>query len=156
MVQMRPREAEIVLRGTPIALFSTEVNAIMPYPNLSIASPASKATAVINFLLGIWIFVSPWVYGAAGNPNAWNSWIVGALIAILALARSSDPVRNRTLGWVNMVFGAWIFFSPWIFGYTLNTGRFVNSLCAGGLVFLISIYGASVQGRMTPSTHPRL
>lgn len=58
-----------------------------------------------------------------------------------------------------MILGAWIFFSPWIFAYTANTGYFINSLCAGGLVFLLSLYGASMQGRMqgrmTPTTHAR-
>jgi hypothetical protein len=33
----------------------------------------------------IWLFVSPWVYGVAGDRNAWNSWIVGVLIAVFAL-----------------------------------------------------------------------
>lgn len=54
-----------------------------------------------------------------------------------------------------MVLGAWIFFSPWIFAYTANMGFFINSLCAGGLVFLLSLYGASMEGRMTPTTHAR-
>jgi hypothetical protein len=36
--------------------------------------------------IGIWIFVSPWVLKAAGNPRIlWSSLIVGALLVVLAL-----------------------------------------------------------------------
>ena len=30
----------------------------------------TKAAATINILLGIWLFISPWVFGAYTNPNA--------------------------------------------------------------------------------------
>jgi hypothetical protein len=40
--------------------------------------------------IGIWIFVSPWVLKAAGNPRIlWSSLIVGALLVVLALWSSS-------------------------------------------------------------------
>jgi hypothetical protein len=40
----------------------------------------------VNAAIGVWIFVSPWVLGAATNPTIlWNSLIVGALLVILAL-----------------------------------------------------------------------
>ncbi len=107
------------------------------------AANNSNGTAVINLLLGIWVFVSPWVYGAAGNPDAWNSWIVSALVAIFALIRMGSPTGARGLAWANMILGAWLFVSPWVYAYTGNTGRFVNSLCAGALIFVFSIYGAS-------------
>jgi len=53
-------------------------------------------TSGINVLVGIWLFVSPWVYGAARNPSAWNSWIVGVLIAVRQEAfNSAERRRNR-------------------------------------------------------------
>jgi len=108
-----------------------------------------RATAVLNTLIGIWVFVSPWVYGAGSNGNAWNSWIVGALIAIIAIIRSANPLTTRALGWVNMILGAWLFISPWIYGYTANSGRFINSLCAGAIVFILSLYGATAHSTHT-------
>ncbi|HEX5507742.1 MAG TPA: SPW repeat protein [Pseudolabrys sp.] len=52
-----------------------------------------------NLILGIWIFIAPWVLGfaAAANP-AWDHWIVGALIFLasasgFAVAR---PARVQT------------------------------------------------------------
>ena len=110
-----------------------------------VATDSSKLAAGINVLLGIWFFVSPWVYGAAGKGNAWNSWIVGALVVILAATRLSNTSGAQSLGWFNMILGAWIFASPWIYGYTGNSGRFINSLCVGIVIFVLSIYGASTH-----------
>ena len=41
----------------------------------------------INFVLGAWLFIAPWFIGfAAGFPMAaWDHWIVGAAIGLLAL-----------------------------------------------------------------------
>jgi hypothetical protein len=110
-----------------------------------VATDSSKLAAGINLLLGIWFFVSPWIYGAAGKGNAWNSWIVGALVVIVAATRVSSSSGASGLGWINMIFGAWIFASPWIYGYTANSGRFINSLCVGIAIFLLSIYSASAH-----------
>ena len=41
-----------------------------------------------NVVLGIWIFIAPWVLAFAGsNSNpAWDHWIVGALIFLVSLS----------------------------------------------------------------------
>lgn len=98
----------------------------------------ANGLSILNVLLGIWFFVSPWVFGAAHTSNAWNAWIVGAALVILAAARMSAPAATG-LSWINMLLGIWMFASPWIFGYTANTGRFINSLCVGVVVFLASL-----------------
>lgn len=111
---------------------------------------AVKTTVTINLLAGIWLFISPWVYRSYTVSNAWNSWIIGALIVIFAVSRLSN-LATRGLSVVNLVLGAWTFASPWIFGYTGDTSRFVNNLCVGVIVFVLSIYGSSVtMGHPTP------
>lgn len=52
----------------------------------------------INLALGVWLFVSPWFLGYAGTESiAWNSYIVGALMAVIAIwgivaARQSSEI----------------------------------------------------------------
>ena len=106
-----------------------------------------RAGTIISLFCGIWLFVSPWVYGAAGNGNAWNSWIVGAVIFLIALYRVTRPERIRAMSWVNVVLGAWVFFSPWIYGYVANGNRFINSLCVGAIAFVASIVAATYGPR---------
>ncbi len=114
-----------------------------------------RAASGICLLAGIWFFVSPWVYGAYMSDNAWNSWIVGAAMFIIGCVRVSRPVYSGMLSWLNMLLGIWAFFSPWIYGYSGNTGRLINSLCVGVVVFVLSIVSARLAMRttMAPVTH---
>jgi hypothetical protein len=54
-----------------------------------------------------------------------------------------------------MVLGIWAFFSPWIYGYVFNSGRFINSLCVGVIVFVLSIAAATMSRRtlVPPARH---
>ena len=117
---------------------------------------AATLASGINVLAGVWLFVSPWVYGAAGNPNSWNSWILGAVIAAFAFIQWSNPLGLRFLSWLNCLIAIYVFFSPWIYGYTGNTGRFVNSLCVGVVVFVLAITAATTSPRMARPTGPEM
>lgn len=54
----------------------------------------------INGIVGIWLFISPWVLDFTGLAReAWDAWIVGALVFILAAwalarLRSRPPIDN--------------------------------------------------------------
>ena len=109
-----------------------------------------RAATVISLLAGIWLFVSPWVYSVSGSPNAWNNWIVGAVIVILSAIRLSSDAAG--VSWINCLLGIWTFLSPWIYGYSAEQGRFINSLCLGVIVFVTAFASATT----TPHTqHPQ-
>ena len=109
-----------------------------------------KAAATIDILAGIWLFISPWVYKAySSSPSAWNSWIAGALIVLFGAILVSNPMNTRGASIVNMLLGIWTFASPWIYHYTSHTGRFVNSLCVGVIVFVLGTVGSSMGRSMT-------
>jgi hypothetical protein len=112
----------------------------------------AKAASTIVLLAGIWFFVSPWVYGSYTAANAWNSWIVGVALFIMGCVRVMRPAYSTVLSWCNMILGIWAFFSPWIYGYTGNEGRFLNSLCVGVIVFVCSIASARLASRQVPAT----
>jgi hypothetical protein len=39
----------------------------------------------VNLVLGIWVFIAPWVLGFAGIPNAaWDHWIVGIVVFVFS------------------------------------------------------------------------
>lgn len=111
--------------------------------------------AGLSVLVGLWFFVSPWVYGSYHNPNSWNSWIVGAVMAIVGLVSMSNR-SAANISWVNVVLAVWAFFSPWIYGYTANTGRFINSLCVGIVMFVLSIAIATMASHRLSATHATL
>lgn len=113
------------------------------YPN------ASKSASSIVLMAGMWLFVSPWVYGAYLLQSSWNNWIIGSVITLLALARLStaDLKRTRWISWVNCLLAIWVFLSPWVFQYADNTDRLVNSLCTGVILFGVAIFSALAAPR---------
>ena len=119
---------------------------------------AVKTASTLTLLAAIWFFISPWVYGAYTNPNAWNSWVVGFIIGVLAIIRISYPASMPGLSWFNACLAVWTFFSPWIYGYAPNTGRMINSLCVGVAVFVLAIISATSTNRMhhLPPTGTRM
>ena len=104
----------------------------------------AKGASIIAMFAGLWLFISPWIYGTYGNANSWNSWLVGALIFLLSLIRAERPARTP-LSWTNSVLAIWIFVSPWALGYTGRPGRMINSLIIGIIVFCAAIAGANSQ-----------
>ena len=119
------------------------------------STQAMKMAAGLNLLLALWFFVSPWVYGAYMAPNAWNSWIVGAVLAIAAAFELGARRGAANLSWLSIVLSIWVFFSPWIYGYTANTGRFINSLCVGVVAFVLSVMTSVMasRGSSAPVAH---
>jgi hypothetical protein len=107
------------------------------------AHPATGAS-LLNLLAGLWLFVSPWIYGAYGSSSAWNSWIIGAVIFLLALIRRRHPDETN-LSWLDATLGVWVFIAPWVCGYSANTGRLINSLFVGFVVFCAAIIAANSQ-----------
>jgi hypothetical protein len=123
----------------------------------SLVSESSlRATTALNIILGIWLFFSPWVYKAGSNPDSWNNWIFGVLVVIFAATRYSSPETGRALSVLNLLIGIWTFVSPWVFGYTGNSGRFANSLIVGAVIFILGVYGAgsiAVHREHRPEAH---
>jgi hypothetical protein len=105
-----------------------------------------RTANTINLIAGTWLFISPWVYGAYTHTGAWNSWIIGAAIAILAAGHLRSPSQTW-MSWINCLLGVWVFISPWVYGYTSSTGRFINSLCVGVVVFVFSLIAANAAPR---------
>ena len=108
-----------------------------------------KGASGLNILAGIWLFVSAWVYSAYALQNAWNNWIVGALIVIFAAIRLSQPMKNAWASWINCALGIWTFASPWIYEYHTNTDRTINSLAVGIVAFVLAIISATAMPHIT-------
>lgn len=120
------------------------INPRVQATNNTPALMTAKVASTIVLLAGIWYFITPWVYSGATNANAWNCWIVGGFIIIFSCFRMARPAYSNNLGWANLALGVWAFFSPWIYGYTGDTAKFINSMCVGVIVFVLSIVSARV------------
>lgn len=74
----------------------------------------------INLLLGVWLFLSPWLLGFADISAAlWNALVFGALI--VALAALAIVEYHDWEEWADMAIGLWVAVSPWVLGFAALT-----------------------------------
>lgn len=93
----------------------------------------------INFLLGLWLIVSPWVLGyTADTWPAWNSYVVGAVIAILAAI--SLTAHQKWEHWATLAVAAWLIVSPWVLDYTALQTVFWNHIITGVIVGALALW----------------
>lgn len=114
--------------------------------NPSAVGGSPRAMDIINAVLAVWLFISPWVlaYGAA---DAWNTWVASVIIFLAALSALSRPTAR--LEYVSLVLGAWMFISPWVFtGSNPSLGASWNQWIVGALVFLISAGAIAARRNM--------
>lgn len=71
---------------------------------------------VINLILGVALFVSPWVNGFPGGTIARAGWIGGILIAGSALLALYNFAEWEE--WANLIFGLGVLIAPWAMGFT--------------------------------------
>jgi hypothetical protein len=108
-------------------------------------SPQIRTASGINIVLGVWLIISPWIYGYAHSAmNAMtSSVIVGILVLIFGILRYNRPHARTALSWLNLILGLWTLASPWIFRLTDNTAYIANSVIVGILVGALAIWSGS-------------
>lgn len=99
----------------------------------------------VMLVLGAWLFLSPWILGfAAGMPvgaeeavagpgaAAWNAWVVGVVIAALAIW--AVAMFAEWQDWLNGILGVWLVIAPWVLGFGDLAAAAWNHVIVGLLV----------------------
>ena len=105
----------------------------------------------VMLVLGAWLFLSPWIAGftavvpvegadaAAGfTTAAWNAWIVGVVVAAIALWAALRLAEWQD--WANGVLGVWLVVSPWIIGFAKLTAALWNHVVVGLLIVALAAW----------------
>lgn len=105
---------------------------------------------VVNLVLGVWLFVSPWSVPHGAMTSAavaadWNFWIVGIIVAVSAGMALQDIKPWEE--WLDLVLGVWMFLSPWILGFSKHNALFINALIVGGIITVLSALALQVVGQ---------
>ena len=102
--------------------------------------------------LGAWLAVSPLALGfwSELGTRSLDFYFIGAVIALLAVYE----LKRRSMWgeWLLLVLGAWMVGSPWLIGFASDRIAAVDSVAAGALVALLSIW---VILRHSPSPYER-
>jgi SPW repeat len=82
-----------------------------------VTKPAERVLDGINVVLAALLFISPWVLSYANQGlAAWNAWIGGIVVAILAIAALVRFAEWEE--WINAVLGVWLIVAPWALGFS--------------------------------------
>lgn len=108
----------------------------------------------ITLLLGIWLFLSPWIVGyyLTNSVAAWNGWILGvAIVVFSAIALSIAQVWPKV---VNIILGIWMIISPWVLAFATNRNAETNDVIVGILVIIFAATAMATARRHAPlSSH---
>ena len=98
----------------------------------------------LNLLIGIWLFISPWVIGFAGGDSAasWNAWILGVAIVVFSAIAVSMPQAWEEV--INILLGIWMVISSWVIGVTTRAAE-TNAVIVGLLVILFAAWAMAMN-----------
>jgi uncharacterized membrane protein HdeD (DUF308 family) len=106
----------------------------------------------LNVIMGIWLIISPWVVGFAGQTAAfWNSFLAG--IAVLLVALIAGRSFKSSPSWWNVALAVWLIVSPWVVGFSSQEAATANSVVPGIIVGILALTAAlakSAPGRRSP------
>lgn len=94
----------------------------------------------LNFILGLWVFVSPFVMGFSDSyAIKWNNIATGLAILLQAVGPSG---ANRAGSVFNALLGGWLIVSPFALGFS-SPEPFWNNIIVGIAIFIASIVAAT-------------
>jgi predicted MFS family arabinose efflux permease len=107
----------------------------------------------INLVLGAWLVLSPLILGYVGDRNpAWNAFIVGAAIFILAAA--AIWAFQKWEEWINVLLGLWLIVSPWALGFNTMPTPLWNQIIVGVLTGGLALWSVNTE-HTTPGVASR-
>ena len=96
---------------------------------------------VIAVVAGVWFIMSPAAFGLTPwDVFDWNNVICGVVVIVAGIA---GLVRHRCMTpptrWIVGIIGGWIVASPWIFGYSDDWDRLLNTLAVGAVLMFAAV-----------------
>ena len=106
----------------------------------------------ISIVLGIVLFLSPWLFGFANVQDAaMNAHIVGAIIFVIAI---SEVIAFKMWEeWIGIAAGVWLLFAPFILGFSAHVEAVATHVMIGLATILFAVWSMSDHGpgRLTSS-----
>ena len=84
---------------------------------------STKAHGILDYLMGVVLIAAPWIFDfAEGGAETWVPVILGAGTIVYSLITdyeysATKKLSMRTHLWIDMLAGAFLAASPWIFGF---------------------------------------
>ncbi len=90
----------------------------------------------INLAAGVYMVLVPVFYATVYAASA-NAFIMGSVIGVIALLALAYP-RIRSIEWLQLLAGIWLFIGPWALGFDNVTQSAWNHWIVGAVVVILS------------------
>jgi hypothetical protein len=99
----------------------------------------------LNLILGIWLFLSPWLlsYSGTNTTASWNAWIFGVALVVFSAIAVSMPQTWEEI--INLLIGIWMVISPWVLGFTGARSPESNAVIVGILAIVFSVWAMAMR-----------
>lgn len=92
----------------------------------------------IEFAIGCWLMMSPFVFGHAETPRMWTDIAWGAVVMVLSLICYVRPLHRAHLALLGV--GAWLFVDGWLATRgDVHPGWAQNEITTGLLLAMVAI-----------------
>jgi hypothetical protein len=99
-----------------------------------------KRASWINLILGIWLIMSPFVFGSMGlRVTVGNDIILGILLIASSWWILATVTRAVGVSWFQMLCGIWLVIAPFVLQYRAVTHALANDVFVGILVFVVGL-----------------
>lgn len=102
-----------------------------------------------NWLLGIWLCISPWALRYDLDQTATQTAVISGILIILTELMTLSVFRSWE-EWINVALGAWLIICPWILGISASAGR-TNFVVVGVLIMALTFYEIWNARRQKPA-----
>ena len=102
-----------------------------------------------SLVLGVLLFIAPWVFGTASHgASSWDAWILGVIAVILALIALALPRAASIAEGLSVILGVLLFLSPWVLGFAALTSMAWTAWVI--VVLFVLVNGGAVLQSRTP------
>jgi hypothetical protein len=99
-------------------------------------------------VLGVLLFIAPWVLGYSGNPTAfWSSIVLGALIVVFSLIKGLVHDATNWDYWLTGILGILAIIAPFVLGFSSLSGALYACVILGAITLILSAIMVMVPGR---------
>jgi hypothetical protein len=98
-----------------------------------------KRVSWINLILGIWLIISPFVFGSMRVTVA-NDILLGVLLVATSWwILATLTVAAVGVTWFQMLCGIWLVIAPFVLSYRAVTHALANDVGVGIIVFIVGL-----------------
>lgn len=114
----------------------------------------ARVLSGINFLLGIWLIISPYLMHYVSAPAKWNQTIFGIVVVLLSAYRYAVP-RMQWTSWGNALVGIWMIIAPFILNYS-SLSAYWNEIILGIIIAVLAFWNTTTYGNIHSHNKPHL